>query len=179
MSIRWVHRPADPRPEPRVFLARVLARQDRPRSEPGTRASYSNVGYLALGEVIVTAAGRPYEAFVREELLQPLRMSRTARLAALHCGGSASQTRVLSSQSIAAMAAISTRGKPYDLGLGWGRPRPARRALRRRHGLLEPHARKPADNPRRRRHEQHHTALGHHRVRGRRHGGSLPWQPPR
>lgn len=73
--------------------------------------------------VIATAAGRPYEAFVLEELLQPLRMSRTARLAALHCGGSASQTRVLSSQSIAAMAAISTRGKPYDLGLGWVRPR--------------------------------------------------------
>lgn len=77
VPIRWVHRAADPGPGPAAFLARLLARQHRPRSAPGTGASYSNVGYLALGEVIAAAAGRPYEEFVRDELLRPLEMTRT------------------------------------------------------------------------------------------------------
>ena len=77
MPIRWVHRAADPGPGSAVLLARLLARQHRPRSAPGTGASYSNVGYLALGEVIAATAGRPYEEFVRDELLRPLGMTRT------------------------------------------------------------------------------------------------------
>jgi CubicO group peptidase (beta-lactamase class C family) len=80
LPIRWVHRAADPGPGADAFLARLLARQHRPRSAPGTRAAYSNVGYLALGEVIAAAAGRPYEEFVRDELLRPLGMTRTAFL---------------------------------------------------------------------------------------------------
>jgi CubicO group peptidase (beta-lactamase class C family) len=59
VPIRWVHPAADPQPDSAVFLARLLARQRRPRFEPGTRAAYSNIGYLALGEVIAAAAGRP------------------------------------------------------------------------------------------------------------------------
>ncbi len=78
VPIRWVHRAGDPRPDPAGFLARLLARQHRPRSAPGTRASYSNVGYLALGEVIAAAAGQPYERFVGDEVLGPLGMTRTA-----------------------------------------------------------------------------------------------------
>ena len=191
VPIRWVHRAADPRPDPAAFLARLLARQRRPRFAAGTRAAYSNVGYLALGEVIAAAAGCPYEEFVRDELLTPLGMTRTAftwrdpalaglarvtpyhqlpraltaaargllpegilgartgklvglepfeldgaafggligpvsdaaQLIALHAsGGTLNGTRVLSRQSIAAMTAVATPGRPYDLGLGWFRP---------------------------------------------------------
>jgi CubicO group peptidase (beta-lactamase class C family) len=191
VPIRWVHRATDPGPGSAAFLARLLARQDRPRSAPGTGAFYSNVGYLALGEVIAAAAGRPYEEFVRDDLLRPLEMTRTtfrwrdpalagvpaatghqrlpraltpvlkallpqhilgartgkfvglepfeldgaayggligpvteaARLIALHAnGGTIAGTRVLSRQSIDAMTAVTTPGKPYDLGLGWFRP---------------------------------------------------------
>lgn len=191
IPIRWVHRAGQPRPDPREFLRRLLAKQRPPRFEPGTRAAYTNVGYLVLGEVIATVAACPYEDFVRDELLQPLGMTRTAfawnditsrsaprvtgyqrlpraltpimarllpagivgarsgkfvalnpfeldgaayggligpvtdaaRLVALHCnGGTVDGTTLLSSDSIAAMAAITTRGKPYDLGLGWFRP---------------------------------------------------------
>jgi CubicO group peptidase (beta-lactamase class C family) len=78
VPIRWVHRAADPGPGSLAFLGRLLARQRRPRFAPGARAAYSNVGYLALGEVIGAAAGRPYQEFVRDELLTPLGMTRTA-----------------------------------------------------------------------------------------------------
>jgi len=192
VPIRWVHRAGDPAPGSMAFLARLLARQRRPRFAPGTRAAYSNVGYLALGEVIAAAAGQPYEDFVHRQLLTPLGMTRTAfawsdptlagvptvtgyqqlprpltpvlkavlppgilgartgnfaglerfeldgaayggligpvtdaaRLIALHAnGGTIDETRVLTRQSIDAMTAITTPGKPYDLGLGWFRPR--------------------------------------------------------
>jgi CubicO group peptidase (beta-lactamase class C family) len=76
--IRWVHGAAGPGPGSAALLAGLLARQRRPRSAPGTGAAYSNVGYLALGEVIAAAAGHPYEEFVRDELLRPLGMTRTA-----------------------------------------------------------------------------------------------------
>jgi CubicO group peptidase (beta-lactamase class C family) len=190
LPIRWVHCAGDPRPEPRPWLARLLAKQRRPHFEPGTRASYTNVGYLALGEAVATASGRSYEAFVTEELLRPLGMRHSAfawndlpaetpkvtghqqlprtltpalarflppeligtrtgkfvalrpfeldgaaygglvgpvtdaaRLVALHCNdGTVDGTRLLTPQSVAAMATITTHGRPYDLGLGWFRP---------------------------------------------------------
>jgi CubicO group peptidase (beta-lactamase class C family) len=47
-----------------------------------------------------------------------------ARLLALHCnGGIVDGARLLDAKSVDSMATITTRGKPYDLGLGWFRPR--------------------------------------------------------
>src|SRR4029077_18443287 len=76
--IRWVHLAGDPRPDARTWLTRLLAKQRTPRFEPGTRAAYTNVGYLALGEVIAAASGQSYEVFVTDELLRPLGMANTA-----------------------------------------------------------------------------------------------------
>lgn len=78
LPIRWVHGAGQPRPEPRPWLAHLLAKQRTPRFEPGSRAAYSNVGYLALGEIIATTAGTSYEAFIADELLRPLGMTHTA-----------------------------------------------------------------------------------------------------
>ncbi len=38
---------------------------------PGTQVSYSNMGYMFLGEVISAVSGKSYEDFVREEVLIP------------------------------------------------------------------------------------------------------------
>ena len=61
----------------RAFLAGLLARQRKPRFEPGTRAVYTNVGYLALGEVIAEAAGESYEQWITANLMRPLGMDAT------------------------------------------------------------------------------------------------------
>jgi N-acyl-D-amino-acid deacylase len=42
---------------------------------PGTRYAYSNFGYVALGRVIETAAGVPYDAYMREAVLAPLEIT--------------------------------------------------------------------------------------------------------
>lgn len=45
--------------------------------EPGRMYSHSNPGYALAGLLIQEAAGKPYAAFVRERLFQPLGMERT------------------------------------------------------------------------------------------------------
>lgn len=40
--------------------------------DPGSRTSYSNLGYAVLGEIIETVTGLSYESYIREEILAPL-----------------------------------------------------------------------------------------------------------
>src|SRR5215212_9759869 len=77
LPIRWV-RPADaPDTDRSAFVGRLLAKHRKLKSLPGERASYSNLGYLVLGEVISEVVGTSYEDHVRREILTPLGMVRT------------------------------------------------------------------------------------------------------
>ena len=77
IPIGWV-RPADaPAEDLDAFTTRLLQKHSRLRAEPGRRASYSNLGYLVLGEVIQAASGAPYVEYVREQILEPLAMTST------------------------------------------------------------------------------------------------------
>ena len=46
--------------------------------EPGTRYSYSNIGYAILGLALSRAAGEPYVEYIEKHILKPLGMSQTA-----------------------------------------------------------------------------------------------------
>jgi len=46
--------------------------------EPGTRFSYSNIGYAILGAAVSRAAGEPYTEYVTKHILQPLGMTHSA-----------------------------------------------------------------------------------------------------
>ena len=77
IPIRWVYPASGPVPDRRAFVERLLAKNRKLRSVPGERASYSNLGYLVLGEVISEVSGMRYEEYVREEILVPLGMKGT------------------------------------------------------------------------------------------------------
>jgi len=47
-------------------------------SEPGTRAEYSDIGFIILGELLTRIAEEPLDRFSQREILGPLGMSRTA-----------------------------------------------------------------------------------------------------
>ena len=51
------------------FFRLVLGR--RLRFAPGTWQKYSNFGYLLLSEIIEEVSGKPYEQFIREDVLAP------------------------------------------------------------------------------------------------------------
>jgi N-acyl-D-amino-acid deacylase len=44
--------------------------------DPGQKYAYSNVGYLMLGRLIEHASGKSYEAYVKDEVLKPLGITR-------------------------------------------------------------------------------------------------------
>jgi CubicO group peptidase (beta-lactamase class C family) len=77
IPITWIHRPDQAAPDPDAFLSNLLARRLKLRFEPGSTASYSNVNYLILGQIIASVAKEPYQDYVRRNVLMPLRMSHT------------------------------------------------------------------------------------------------------
>ncbi len=53
--------------------ARLLYTLNQPlHFDPGSRTSYSNIGYAILGKIIEAVTGMEYEAFVRQAILIPL-----------------------------------------------------------------------------------------------------------
>ena len=50
------------------------ARCLRLESMPGTRAEYSDIGYILLGEMLERVAGEPLESFCRREVFDPLEL---------------------------------------------------------------------------------------------------------
>jgi N-acyl-D-amino-acid deacylase len=61
--------------------------------EPGARYAYSNFGYCLLGRVIERLGGRPYERFVREEVLAPMGIRRMRLGASLESGRAEGEVR--------------------------------------------------------------------------------------
>jgi CubicO group peptidase (beta-lactamase class C family) len=74
IPVRWVHRADQAGREPHEFATALLAKHRRLRSPAGSKAVYSNLGYIALGEVITAASGRRYEDYVHSRILEPLSM---------------------------------------------------------------------------------------------------------
>ena len=56
---------------------RVLFENEPLRFEPGARREYSNAGFVLLGLVVEKASGRPYDAFVKERVFDPVGMKST------------------------------------------------------------------------------------------------------
>jgi CubicO group peptidase (beta-lactamase class C family) len=77
MPIRWVHPAASEGPDPEVLLRRQMSRRRAYRYPVGESARYSNLGYLAAGQVISVAAGRPFDDYVRDTVLRPAGMTHT------------------------------------------------------------------------------------------------------
>jgi len=61
------------------LAATVASLSGTPRIyEPGTRVKYSNAGIAAVGHVLERTQGRPFAAYVREAVLEPLGMEASA-----------------------------------------------------------------------------------------------------
>jgi CubicO group peptidase (beta-lactamase class C family) len=50
------------------------------RSAPGTRFVYSDIGFIALGEVVRRVSGMTLDQFARKNIFDPLRMRDTGFL---------------------------------------------------------------------------------------------------
>jgi CubicO group peptidase (beta-lactamase class C family) len=76
LPVRWV-RPTVAKEDPSI-VDRLLKRYAVPKREVGVRGAYSNIGYLLAGRVMETVTGTPIESLLRQLVLDPLFMDRTA-----------------------------------------------------------------------------------------------------
>jgi CubicO group peptidase (beta-lactamase class C family) len=80
----WTQRAGDPAFNPLVIAEKVgdqppvtlntyykYIATTRLSFTPGSRAYYSNIGYMFLGDIISTVTGEPYESYVRKNILIP------------------------------------------------------------------------------------------------------------
>jgi CubicO group peptidase (beta-lactamase class C family) len=58
-------------------VLRLLEKAKAGQFAPGTRWSYSNSGYVALGLVVAHVSGKPFAQFLRERIFAPLGMTQT------------------------------------------------------------------------------------------------------
>ena len=63
----------------RVTLKELIAKfKDKPLNfKPGEKYSYSNSGYIVLGQIIETASGQNYPSFLKQAIFDPLAMTET------------------------------------------------------------------------------------------------------
>ena len=75
----WLEAPDLDPADPMSFCQRVEIIQNTPlRTEPGAEWHYSSPGFVLAGSIVERASGRPYQDFVAERILSPLRLSHTS-----------------------------------------------------------------------------------------------------
>lgn len=74
--VGWVHYDDATRNQTEV-VKKHLPEFSTLKFEPGEKAVYSNLNYMVLGAVIEAVSGQTYEAYITDNILQPLRMSQT------------------------------------------------------------------------------------------------------
>jgi len=77
IPVAWIHPADEPGPSLAALTRRLLEENDRLQFEPGSRASYSNLGYLVLGGIVERVSGMRFEAYVHRHILDPLGMRST------------------------------------------------------------------------------------------------------
>ena len=74
--IGWVHYD-DETPNQTEIVKKQLPKFNKLKFTPGSKAVYSNLNYLVLGAIIEFVSGQTYEAYIIQNILQPLGMSHT------------------------------------------------------------------------------------------------------
>lgn len=77
IPVGWIHLEGEQAPAMREWTYELLAKQGALKFTPGSRQSYSNVGYLVLGLLIEAASGERYVDYLTRAVLQPLDMDRS------------------------------------------------------------------------------------------------------
>ena len=70
IPVKWIHLAIEDNLfDGNKFLADVISKNARLKFSPGSKFSYSNVGFLVLGKLIEKVAGMPYTEFIRQNII--------------------------------------------------------------------------------------------------------------
>lgn len=77
IPVTWVHLATETAPGLDKLVTRLMGTNPKLDFEPGERSSYSNLGYLLLGQVIERVSNMTYEEYLRRKVLDPLECDST------------------------------------------------------------------------------------------------------
>jgi D-alanyl-D-alanine carboxypeptidase len=72
-----MHLEGEPYPDQRALAEQILDDNDELKFEPGTRGTYTNLGYLVLGAIVEAVSGQTHRDYVSEHIFGPLGMGHT------------------------------------------------------------------------------------------------------
>lgn len=72
--LEFVHEEGEPFPDQVDLAMRLIAGNSKLQFDPGTDASYTNLGYTILGAVVEAVAGQPHKDYAIENIYRPLKM---------------------------------------------------------------------------------------------------------
>lgn len=75
--IGWVHYDDATRDQTEI-VRKYMSDFNKLKFEPGEKAVYSNFNYMVLGAIIEAVSGQSYEAYIIQNILEPLGMSQTS-----------------------------------------------------------------------------------------------------
>jgi D-alanyl-D-alanine carboxypeptidase len=71
--LSWIHLAEEHKTFDRDrFFDDIFSKYSKTKSDPNERFSYSNLGYLILGQLIEKVSGQAYEDYVRDNIIKPL-----------------------------------------------------------------------------------------------------------
>jgi D-alanyl-D-alanine carboxypeptidase len=77
IPLKWIHLAEEHAAFDRnAFFKDIINKNIKINSKPGERFSYSNLGYVLLGQVIENVSGFSYEEYVRENIIKSLNLAR-------------------------------------------------------------------------------------------------------
>jgi CubicO group peptidase (beta-lactamase class C family) len=117
-------------PLPEAEFTRMLAEGVPFSRAPGTAYEYSNFGYALLGRIVANVSGRPYDQYIRDEIMRPLGMEATGyevaespleRRAIGYRWESGAWTREpdMAHGAFGAMGGVETNAADYARYVGW------------------------------------------------------------
>lgn len=81
MPLKWVHLFNEKESfNYKEFAKNVLNENDELDNQPGEKYSYSNIGYLLLGEIIEEVSGKEYKTYIKNNIIHKLSLSNNAYL---------------------------------------------------------------------------------------------------
>lgn len=71
--LNWVHSVDEhERFNSKAFFSPIFTRHSKLKSAPGTKMSYSNLGYVLLGDIIEAVSGKGYEEYITEHVFSKM-----------------------------------------------------------------------------------------------------------
>lgn len=81
MPLKWVHLYNEhDKFDSKQFFYKIIDDHDELKYAPGEKFSYSNIGYLLLGEIIEKVSGKDYRAYIKENIIDKLFLTNGAYL---------------------------------------------------------------------------------------------------